>query len=197
MIKVGLTGNIGSGKSTVTRIFETLGVPVYHADEEAKKFLTKKKIQLAINEKFGDTVFSGSTLDRKKLASIVFSDQNALAFLNSLIHPLVREHLKVWFDHHIQNSYVIQEAAILFESGFYREFDKIITVAAPVELAIQRVMHRDGIGKEEIEKRMHHQWEQERKIEHSNFIIYNDEDHLVIPQVLAIHNELSKIKKGR
>jgi dephospho-CoA kinase len=92
---------------------------------------------------------------------------------------------------------VIQEAAILFESGFYREFDKIITVAAPVELAIRRVMHRDGIGKEEIEKLMHHQWEQERKIEHSNFIIYNDENHLVIPQVLAIHNELSKIKKGR
>ncbi len=197
MIKVGLTGNIGSGKSTVTRIFETLRVPVYHADEKAKKFLTEKKIQLAIKEKFGDTVFSGSTIDRKKLASIVFSDQDALAFLNSLIHPLVRKDLKVWFDHHVQNSYVIQEAAILFESGFYREFDKIITVAAPVQLAIQRVMHRDGIGKDAIEKRMHHQWEQERKIEFSQYVIYNDEDHLVIPQVLAIHNELSKIKKGR
>jgi len=176
----------------VTRIFETLGVPVYHADEEAKKFLNKKKIQIAIKEKFGDTVFTSSTLDRKKLASIVFNDQDALAFLNSLIHPLVRKDLKVWFDHHIQNSYVIQEAAILFESGFYREFDKIITVAAPVELAIQRVMHRDGTGKEEIEKRMHHQWALDRKIELSQYVIYNDEDHLVIPQVLAIHNELSK-----
>jgi dephospho-CoA kinase len=197
MIKVGLTGNIGSGKSTVTRIFEILRVPVYHADEEAKKFLKEKKIQLAIKKKFSDAVFSGSTLDTKKLASIVFSDQDALAFLNSLIHPGVREDLKVWFAHHIQYSYVIQEAAILFESGFYREFDKIITVAAPVELAIQRVMHRDGIGKEEIEKRMHHQWALERKIELSQYVIYNDDGHLLIPQVLAIHNELSKIKKGR
>ena len=192
MLKVGLTGNIGSGKSTVTRIFETLGVPVYHADEEAKKFLSEKKIQLAIKEKFGGTVFSGSTIDRKKLASAVFGDQDAIAFLNSLIHPRVREDLKVWFDHHVQYSYVIQEAAILFESGFYREFDKIITVAAPVELAIQRVMQRDGVGKEEIEKRMHHQWALERKIELSQYVIYNDQDHLVIPQVLAIHNELIK-----
>lgn len=192
MIKVGLTGNIGSGKSTVTRIFETLGVPVYHADEEAKKFLSEKKIQLAIKEKFGGTVFSGSTIDRKKLASAVFGDQDAIAFLNSLIHPRVREDLKVWFDHHVQYSYVIQEAAILFESGFYREFDKIITVAAPVELAIQRVMQRDGVGKDEIEKRMHHQWALERKIELSQYVIYNDQDHLVIPQVLAIHNELIK-----
>lgn len=192
MIKVGLTGNIGSGKSTVTRIFETLGVPVYHADEEAKKFLSEKKIQLAIKEKFGGTVFSGSTIDRKKLASAVFGDQDAIAFLNSLIHPRVREDLKVWFDHHVQYSYVIQEAAILFESGFYREFDKIITVAAPVELAIQRVMQRDGVGKEEIEKRMHHQWALERKIELSQYVIYNDQDYLVIPQVLAIHNELIK-----
>jgi len=192
MLKVGLTGNIGSGKSTVARIFETLGVPVYHADEEAKKFLKEKKIQIAIKKKFGDSVFSGSTIDRKKLASAVFGDKDAMAFLNSLIHPGVREDLKVWFDHHVQYSYVIQEAAILFESGFYREFDKIITVAAPVELAIQRVMHRDGTGKEEIEKRMHHQWALDRKIELSQYVIYNDEDHLVIPQVLAIHNELSK-----
>jgi dephospho-CoA kinase len=192
MIKVGLTGNIGTGKSIVSRIFETLGVPVYHADEIAKKFLLDRKIQQAIKDKFGEAVFTDGMIDRKKLASIVFNDQNALDYLNSLIHPKVHEDLKNWFDLQSVHPYVIHEAAILFESGFYKEFDKIITVTAPVEISISRVMQRDAVGKEAVEKRMRHQWRQEQKIELSHYIILNDENHLVIPQVLAIHNELSK-----
>ncbi len=196
MIKVGLTGNMGSGKSTVARIFETLGVPVYHADDVAKSFLSDKKTLHRIKEKFGDTVFDGSILNRNKLASIVFSDKDSLVYLNSLIHPLVREDLKRWFENHNLHSYLIHEAAILFESGFYTEFDSIITVAAPIELSMQRVMKRDGLRKEEVEQRLQNQWTIDRKIELSNYVIYNNENQLVIPQILAIHKELSGIKKG-
>ena len=192
MIKTGLTGNIGSGKSMVSRIFETLGVPVFHADATAKKFLTDATIQKAIMEKFGDTVITEDKIDRKKLASVIFEDKSALTYLNSLIHPMVRQDLMKWFERHNGYPYVIQEAAILFESGFFKEFDKIITVAAPADLCIQRVMLRDGIQKEEVKKRMKNQWKQEKKIKLSHYIIVNDEIQLVIPQVLAIHHELSK-----
>jgi dephospho-CoA kinase len=192
MIKVGLTGNIGSGKSLVTSIFETLGVPVFHADEVAKTFLTDKSVQIAIKEKFGESVFNGEIPDRKKLAYIVFNNRDALAFLNSLIHPKVRQELMRWFDQNAESCYVIEEAAILFESSLYREFDKIIMVAAPVELAIRRVMQRDGIGKEKVKKRLINQWQQEKKIELSDYVIINDENHLVIPQVMAIHKELTQ-----
>ena len=196
MIKVGLTGNIGSGKSMVARTFEILGVPVFHADEIAKNFLKDEKILLAIRKKFGSTIFTNEMLDRKKLASVVFSDLEALAFLNSLIHPRVRQQLNVWFDKQGDHQYAIQEAAIIFESGFYHEFDKIIIVAAPVELCLQRVMIRDGIEKSEVEKRLMNQWQQEKKIEFSHYVIKNDEKQLVIPQVLKIHEELSKNKKA-
>jgi dephospho-CoA kinase len=192
MIKAGLTGNIGSGKSIVSRIFETLGVPVFHADEVAKKFLNEVTIQQSIREKFGEIVFSADTLDRKKLASIVFEDTDALAWLNSLVHPKVKQELKNWFDLHASYKYVIEEAAILFESGFYKEFDKIITVSAPVELCITRVSIRDELDTKEVKKRMQNQWSQEVKIERSHYVILNDENHLLIPQVLSIHSELSK-----
>jgi dephospho-CoA kinase len=192
MIKTGLTGNIGSGKSMVSRIFETLGVPVFHADTAAKKLLTDESIQQAIMEQFGGAVITEDKVDRKKLASVVFEDKSALTYLNTLIHPMVRQDLMKWFERHKDYPYVIQEAAILFESGFYKEFDKIITVAAPADICIQRVMLRDGLRKEEVEKRMENQWKQEKKMELSHYIIYNNETQLVIPQVMAIHHELSK-----
>jgi dephospho-CoA kinase len=192
MIKAGLTGNIGSGKSMVSRIFETLGVPVFHSDEVAKKFLDKGTIQQSVRKKFGEIVFSAGTVDRKKLASIVFEDTDALAWLNSLIHPKVKQELNNWFDLHASYKYVIEEAAILFESGFYKEFDKIITVSAPVELCITRVSIRDGLDAKEVKKRMQNQWSQEAKIERSHYVILNDENRLVIPQVMSIHSELIK-----
>jgi dephospho-CoA kinase len=190
MIKVGLTGNIGSGKSTVCRIFETLGVPVFHADFVAKELLLEERIHQQIRAKFGKEVFSGNLLDRKKLASIVFIDKDALTFLNSLIHPEVRKRLISWFEEKSDHHYVIEEAAILFESGFYEEFDKIIMVTAPPELSIKRVMDRDGASKEDIENRLLNQWPQQEKIDLSHFVIHNDEKQLLIPQILAIHHKL-------
>jgi dephospho-CoA kinase len=195
MIKVGLTGNMGSGKTTVARIFETLGVPVYHADEEAKKFLKTDDVVKKLSDRFGKHILTRKMPDRKKLAAIVFNDNKALAFLNSVIHPLVREDLKKWLDRNQSHSYVIHEAAILFESGFYLDFDKIITVTAPKKLSIQRLIERDKMNITGIEKRMQHQWEQERKIGLSDFVIVNDENYLVIPQVLEIHKILNN-KKG-
>jgi len=190
MIRVALTGNIGTGKSTVCRIFESLGVPVYHADEEAKKFLSEKGVRETLIEKFGGKIKTGNEISRKKLAEKVFKDDQALEFLNSIIHPLVKNDLKGWIAKHQNHQYIIQEAAILFESGFDKEFDKIITVISPPGLAMQRVLARDKISVSDVKMRMDRQWDQERKRELSDFIIINDENHLVIPQVLLIHKTL-------
>jgi len=188
MIKVGLTGNIGTGKSTVARIFEILGIPVYHADEEAKKFLEDQHVIQNLKSEFGKSIIIDQKVDRIALAKIVFNDQNALDFLNNLIHPLVRNDLYEWLEKQSHQTYIIQEAAILFESGFYKEFDKVITIIAPEELSISRVMKRDNVTSDQIKSRIRNQWSQERKMELSDFIINNDELQLVIPQVLQIHN---------
>lgn len=193
MIKVGLTGNIGTGKSTVCRIFETLKVPVFHADEEAKKFLTNENVKRSLVIKFGNRIITENIVDRKKLGDIVFSDDEALKFLNSIIHPMVKQHLLQWINLHKENHYIIQEAAILFESGFNKEFDKVITVVSPPELALKRVMERDQILQIEFEKRMKHQWDQDKKMGLSDFIIFNDEKQMVLPQILKIHNEIMGI----
>ena len=188
MLRIGLTGNIGSGKSIIARVFETLGVPVYHADIEAKKFLNDKIVKLSLKEKFGNRIFDGQNINKKKLADIVFNNSNGLLFLNSLIHPLVKQDLLSWIGHHSGHAYIIQEAAILFESGFYKEFDKVIFVSAPENLMIKRVVERDGVSNEDVIKRLKNQWSSERKAGLADFIIYNDEIQLIIPQVLKIHN---------
>lgn len=192
MLKVGLTGNIGSGKSTVARIFETLGVPVFHADEVAKKILLSDDVADSILQKFGPEVFTNNLPDRKKIAALVFNDRDALSYLNSIIHPRVRHQLKLWFKNQSHLPYAIQEAAILFESGFDKEFDTIVFVSAPANLCIKRVMERDGVGKNDVEVRLANQWSQEKKIEMSYFVIQNDETRLLIPQVLKTHQLLMK-----
>ncbi|MCB2222174.1 MAG: dephospho-CoA kinase [Bacteroidetes bacterium] len=193
MIKIALTGNLGSGKSTVAEIFSVLGVPVYHADQEAKKFLFQKEVVDQLVDTFGEDILTTDrTIDRKKLASIVFKNKAALEFLNGIIHPLVRKDLYQWMEENKQHAYVVQEAAILFESGFYRDFDKIIVVACPVEMAIQRVMLRDGVSESDVLSRMKNQWPQEEKIKRADFVIHNDGNRLVIPQVLEIHRTLSR-----
>ena len=192
MIKVGLTGNIGSGKSIVARIFEILGVPVFRADKVAKEFLFDSDVKEILKNKFGKNIFTGKNINRKALAEIVFKDKESLSFLNSIIHPLVKKSLEQWLDNNKDQKYIIQEAAILFESGFYKEFDKVITVASPENLAIKRVMERDRVGVEEVKNRQKNQWSQERKVEMSDYIIYNDNTKLLIPQVLRILMELKK-----
>ena len=190
MIKVGLTGNIGSGKSTVARIFEILGVPVYHADKEAKKFLSAPKVKQELKKEFGKTIFSGIEIDRKKLAEIVFNNKKSLNFLNALIHSRVRKDFEDWCLAYSNAPYVIQEAAILFESGFNTFFDKTIVVSCPEEIAVKRVMERDGTTEKEVVERMKNQWAQEQKKQLADFIIENDNKSFVTNQVLKIDKAL-------
>lgn len=194
MIKVGLTGNIGTGKSTVARIFESLGVPVYHADLEAKRMLEKESVKKDLLNKFGQDVFDQGNIDRKRLADLVFNNSEKLNFLNSIIHPLVKQDLKDFFNQMQHHPYVIQEAAILFESGFNKDFDKIILVTSTNELANKRVMERDGIHIQEVEQRRANQWSQDKKIGLADFIVENNEKDMLITQVLKTHEKVLALK---
>ncbi len=193
MIRIGLTGNIGTGKSTIARIFEILGVPVYHADKQARGIVGSEKVTEQIALLFGNKVLDlKNQVDRKALAAIVFTDKEKLVVLNNLIHPLVEADFSQWCTLHLDKKYVLQEAAILFESGFQRLFDSTILVTAPEKLCIARVMSRDGITKEMISNRILNQWSQEIKLEMADYIITNDETAMVIPQVLSIHQKIIK-----
>lgn len=194
MKKIGLTGNIGSGKTTVARIFSTLGIPVYHADIEAKKILNHIDVINILTEKFGSKIITNHLIDKTKLANIVFSDKESLNYLNKLIHPLVKEDFDNWcIVQSVNNKYIIHEAAILFESNFYQYVDKTIIVTAPHNIRIERVISRDHISKEEVLTRMANQWDEEKKTELSDYIIINDNMQFVIPQVIDIHHKILKL----
>lgn len=191
MIKVAITGGIGSGKTFICNIFSILGIPVFNSDEVAKLLLNKNlEIQQKVISLFGKDVYQpNSTINRKKLADIVFNDKIALLKLNNIIHPEVRKSFNQWAL--IQKApYVIQESAIIFESGIIGNFDKIIIVTAPEELKIERIIKRDGISKEKIIERMKNQLPEEKKVEQSHFVIVNDDIEMILPQVIKIHNEL-------
>jgi dephospho-CoA kinase len=191
MIKVGLTGNIGSGKTLVVRIFSVLRIPLYRADVEAKRFFQDEAVKTMIIKEIGHEVLGeDNAISTRKLGQIVFNNPAALQTLNGLIHPLVRDDLKKWLLTKHHEPYIIFESAILFESDFYKDFDKIITVAAPQELRIQRVMARDGISRQEVIDRIKNQWSDEEKIKRADFVVYNDEERLVVPQILSIHRKL-------
>ena len=170
---IGLTGGIGSGKSTMAAYFASLGVPVYIADEEAKKILYLPEAVNEVREAFGEDVFTNGLPDRAKLAGVVFNSPEKLTVLNNIIHPKVRQHFAEWLKLYKSQNFVIKEAAILFESGSYKECDHIILVTAPKELRIQRVMKRDGVTAAQVKERMSHQWEEEKKMELSDYIIEN------------------------
>ena len=191
MLKVGITGGIGAGKTLVTGIFQNLGIHVYDSDSEAKNFLSDEQVKSKLRNYFGEIIFDNTqNIDKKKLAEIVFNDPVSLKYLNLLIHPLVREHFKKWCQLHNSNPYIIFEAAILFESGFNKDVDKTITIFAPEEVRIARIKKRDGMSEQEVLERMKNQMKDEQIIKLSDFVIYNDDEHLVIPQVLKIHKEL-------
>ena len=195
MIKIGITGGIGSGKSTICKVFELLGVPVYYADDEGKKILDSEEVKERITKIFGaDILAEDKMVDRKKMAALVFNEKGKLEKLNSIIHPAVGAHFEEWLKKQGGKPYVIKEAAILFESGAYKQVDKIITVVAPLELKIERAMKRIGITREQVEERMNNQMSDEEKVKKSHYFIVNDEEQLIIPQILKIHRNFSSEK---
>lgn len=194
MIKVGLTGTIGSGKSAVALIFEKLAVPVYYADRQAKELYLQDNVKTKLLKLFGPSVFNErGDVQRSALAEIVFNKPSGLTVLNSLIHPLVKNNFDAWLKKQSEHAYIIQEAAILFESGFDRYFDKVIVVDAPLEICISRVMQRDGVTREMVEARMKNQWEREEKLAKADYIILNDGNSMLMPQVLDLHAKLNKL----
>ena len=170
---IGLTGGIGSGKTTIANHFMEANIPVYIADDEARKIMQSEEIIDAIRKTFGDSIFDDAILNREKLSQIVFSDPEKLKQLNAIIHPAVRKHFQNWVLNHKNAPFVIYEAAILFESGSYKNCDLIITVTAPLETRIQRVIQRDKTTREQVLKRINAQWNDDQRIAKSDFVIEN------------------------
>ncbi|TWR27221.1 dephospho-CoA kinase [Mucilaginibacter achroorhodeus] len=189
MLKVGITGNIGSGKTTGCKVFEVLGIPVFYADEAAKKVMIEDDVLIdAIKAAFGnEAYYEDGSLNRKHIGGIVFNDKQRLEELNALVHPAVFRAFDVWVEEQADAPYVLKEAAILFESGSYKKCDRSILVAAPLDIRIDRVMKRDGVTADEVKSREARQYPQEKKMELADDIIINDDSELVIPQMLKLH----------
>jgi dephospho-CoA kinase len=170
---IGLTGGIGSGKTTVANEFATHGIPVYITDQEAKKLMESDTVLNQIRAEFGEAVFDKGELIRERLSEIVFNDSNSLTKLNSIVHPAVKQHFRDWLLEHQKDPYIIYESAILFESGSYKECDFIINVVAPLEIRIKRVIDRDKTTREKVLERIKNQWNDEEKSSKSDFIIEN------------------------
>ncbi len=194
MIKIGLTGGIGSGKSTVAKVFAELGAPVYYADAEAKKFLKDNDVKAMLVKYFGENILSDGEVDKAYLASLIFNDKSALRKVNHLIHPLVRQDFLHWAEAHSQHDYIIFEVAILFENGFELLTDKTIAVTAPLEERLQRTLKRDGAKIEDVKARMNNQWPQEKVATLADFVIDNAESSAILPQIIKIHNIFSRLQ---
>jgi dephospho-CoA kinase len=188
---IGLTGGIGSGKTEVARLFALLGGAIYSADEVSKRLLdSNEALRAAISKAFGEDLYQDSKLKRKDFASIIFSNEKLLAKANSIIHPFVFADFENWSALQPECSYLMMESAILFESHANKRMDKNITVYSPLELRISRVIKRDGCSREEVLRRMKFQISEEEKLKMTDFTIYNDDEHMLIPQVLSLHKQL-------
>jgi dephospho-CoA kinase len=193
MIKVGVTGGIGSGKSMICQVFSHLGVPVYTADEAAKDLMDHDpEIKKGMIGVFGATIYKGGKLNRSKLSGLIFDNPKLLADVNRIVHPGVRHNFSKWSASFTRVPFIIQESAILFESNAFNLFDYIILVTAPEEIRIQRVLSRPGMTREKILRIMKNQLPEEEKIVRSHFVIKNDETTLILPLILTIYTELSK-----
>lgn len=187
MFKVGITGGIGSGKSVICNVFQNLGIPVFQADMEARKLMSENEnIRTGLLDYFGEKVFKEEQLDRKYLGDRIFSDQDARIYVNSLVHPAVRVEFIRWVQKQGRTPYVIEEAALLFETGAWKELDYNILIDAAVETRIARVIHRDGINRAEVLARMSSQMDPLKGREFADFIIRNNVNDFVIPQVLRV-----------
>lgn len=184
MMKIGVTGGIGSGKSVVCTIFRLQGIPVFDADKEAKKLNdTSPFIREQIVYHFGEKLYSDGKLNRNRFASLIFQDKEKLAIANAIIHPVLANNFTEWCRQRNNHPVVVIDAALLFEAGFHRLVEKVITVTAPEEIRLERVMKRDQTGRSEVEARMRNQLSEEEKIAQSDFVIYNDNRQSLIQQV--------------
>jgi dephospho-CoA kinase len=195
MLKVGITGGIGSGKSTIAKIFEVLGIPVYYADDAAKRLMNEDDaLKEKIEKAFGEETYNNGLLNRAYLSSVVFNSPEKLELLNSIVHPATIADADKWMQQ--QNTpYVLKEAALIFESGSNKKLDKVIGVFTPAEQRIQRVMQRDNISEEAVKARMSKQMNEDEKMRLCDYVINNDEQEMVIPQVLKIHELLLALAK--
>lgn len=192
-LKVGITGGIGSGKTTVCKVIEALGYPVYYADVEARKIIeTDSDVILAISNLFGNDIYSSGKLDRQRLASLVFNNKELLAKLNGIAHPAVARHFQVWANSS-SSSIIFKEAAILFESGLNKLLDKTILVVAPEQVRLQRVIDRDNISVDNVKSRMANQATQDELVKLADYLINNDGKELVLPQLLGIIENLKML----
>ncbi len=190
MLLIGLTGGIGSGKTTIARIFEALGIPVYYADAAAKRIMNEdENIKEALINSFGKKAYKNGKLNRSYLSNIVFSNADKLNLLNSIVHPATIKDAEEWIKKQTA-PYSIKEAALLFESGSNQNLDYVIGIKSPLELRISRAMKRDGVSHDEVMARMNKQMSEEIKLSLSDFVIINDEAQLVLPQVLQLHEKL-------
>ena len=191
---IGLTGGIGSGKTTVARYIAAQGIPVYIADEEAKKVMNTPEVLSLVANTFGDSVLENGVINRQKLAQLVFNAPEKLQQLNNIIHPKVKQDFENWVQKHHNHPFVIKEAAILFESGSYQFCDKIITVTAPENVRLQRVIQRDSVTEDQVLARMQNQWKEDEKIALSDYVIQNvNIEHTKI----QVDNILKTLKKNQ
>ena len=190
MLKIGITGGIGSGKSTVAKVFEVLGIPVYYADDAAKRLMNEdEELKQKIKNQFGESIYTNGRLNKKELANIVFNAPEKLELLNSLVHPATLKDAETWMQKN-RTPYCIKEAALIFESGAQQQLDYVIGVTAPAPLRILRTMQRDGITREEVTARMDKQLDETIKIKLCDFVITNDEQEMLLPQILDLHKKL-------
>ncbi len=187
---VGLTGGIGSGKTTVAQIFKALGVPIFVADEVSKRIIDSDlSLQSELKSLLGNDVVKEGKIDRPYMASLIFNDANLLKEANALIHPAVGSAFQQWY---LQQDfpYVLREAAILFESGSHKDCEAIVVVSAPEDLRIERVQKRSGESEAQIRARMSKQWPQKKKEELADYLIFNEQKEMLIPQVIKVHEDL-------
>jgi dephospho-CoA kinase len=190
--KLGVTGGIGSGKTSVCRVFDVLRVPVFSADREAREIMeTENAIIRRINSIAGKNLYINGSLDRMELATIIFNDSNLLEKVNRLVHPVVFNHFRKWALEQTA-PYVIMEAAILFESGASDFVNRVATVVAPVEQRVRRIIQRNKLSREQVLERMRNQMDDETRIKLSDYIINNSENDMIIPAILKIHDDILK-----